>query len=49
MPTRDEEGRRVGDAKAIAQALTAYGVPVELLDCGSREEVEATLRWRVAA
>jgi hypothetical protein len=48
VPLRSESdnGR---DARAIAHELTAYGVPVELLDCWTRADVAAVLESSFAA
>lgn len=38
LPTRRPDGRTV-DAASVADDLAAYGVPVELVDAGTREEI----------
>lgn len=49
VPVRDEMDEIARDAGHIARELAVYGVPVELLDLGSREEMAAALDLRIAA
>ena len=49
VPSLHEEGGTAGDPSEIARELTAYGVPIELLECGTHEDVGAVLKFRSAA
>jgi hypothetical protein len=49
VPLADENGEIACDAGEIARELRVYGVPVELLAWGSREDMAAALDFRVAA
>ena len=49
VPASDEEGGLSSHATEIARELATYGVPVELLAPGTREEMAAALDFRVAA
>ena len=46
VPSLHEEHETACDASEIARALTAYGVPIELLECGTREDLAAALTLR---
>jgi hypothetical protein len=49
VPALHDEHEIAGDARKIACELTAYGVPIELVDCRTREDVAAVLTSRTAA
>jgi hypothetical protein len=49
VPSLPEEPRNRCDARAIVRELMAYGVPVELLECWTREDVAAVLESSSAA
>jgi hypothetical protein len=49
VPSLHEDLEASCDSRAIARELTAYGVPIELLECWTYAEVAAVLKVQTAA
>jgi hypothetical protein len=49
VPSMHEELDDACDARTIARELSAYGVPIELLECWTYEDVAAELKSKLAA